>query len=400
MTTTISNQQQWQLVYKRQSLANAKHWLALVENCENVSELAQQDYDNLLRALEFSLSDDSTYEIAYRLVRALFDLGNNYADWDRWLVYLERVLSLSKRQGVLAETTWLLEKIGSIYHNKCNYPTAEKQLKIVQENYLQLNDQHGYAIATIRLAVNYAIQGKSELGIQLCQQALEIGDSLADELIQAHANLNLSSIYNRTGDYEKTIQSAEKAYQLYRRLNEKTYANKVMVNIAHSWVKLGNWQKVDELSRYLVEELLEEEDIHTYSTFKLNLGNIAFNQKEYEVAERHLQEALQLYSQLPKLTELAYTYNNLGLVYTEMQEWETAEAMLQKAIDIQDKLGDIFNWANATDNLATLYEIQGNTAVIPDLLIPALKALKSISDTPRTQKLLLEIEERLARVPP
>lgn len=90
MTSPIPNQPTWTEILRQQKLANVQRWLKLLEQESDLSAFIQTDYDNLLRALETSLEKNDSFDLAYKLIIALNPVVLGYADWDRWLQYLQK----------------------------------------------------------------------------------------------------------------------------------------------------------------------------------------------------------------------------------------------------------------------------------------------------------------------
>lgn len=394
MKKTVANQNHWRDVFRRQSLINAENWLDKVEK-EGAASLIATDYENLLRALEIALTNPTTFDLAYRLIRALFSVVYGYADWSRWLVYLEQALSLTQNTNKPLEEAFLLELQGDLLVPTNDLRKAESVFQQAGEKFQSLHKIGDFSRILAKLSAIFDLKGDSLKGIELCHYALSLAQSEEDIQGMAHANLTLSHIYVRTRNWEEGLAAAQIAHALYQELNEPEFSNKALMNIVAFWAELNNWEEVDQISKPLIESLIASGDIRTLSLLKNNLGVVAFNQGDHKKAESLWQDALRLHSQIQEPTELAGLYNNLGVLYTILAEWTAAEEMLQKAILAYKELGDTYNWANALDNLADLYEVQGDTAVIPPILEEAIAGLQVIDRTPHTQKLLTSMQNHL-----
>ncbi|MCB9418773.1 MAG: tetratricopeptide repeat protein [Ardenticatenaceae bacterium] len=400
MTQAISNKSHWQQILIQQKLANARRWLSLIESQDDPTTLVSTDYDNFLRALETTLLSTETFDLAYQLIQSIYIFTLDYADWDRWLIYLEKALEISKKLHLQKEEATLLVQIGDTLYRMANLKRAKKLYKRASELYKNLNDPVGYANTLTKTAILIDLQGKINESIALCQQALDIAEGAEDKEIVAQVHVYLSRIYYRSRNWEAALDTAQKAYEFYRLKGPTKLARKTLMNIIAIWAELGKWQEVDDVSKKLVNELTASGDIRTLSQLKNNLGVVAFNQKQYQVAEGFWQEALNLHSQIQEPTEQATLYNNLGVVYTLISEWQAAEEMLNRAVASHKQLGDVYNWANSLDNLADLYEAQGETAVSRQILQEAHTGLLPIADSPHALELLNSIAKRLERLTP
>jgi tetratricopeptide (TPR) repeat protein len=292
----------------------------------------------------------------------------------------------------------LLELSGRLLSYTGDLEQAEQTFLKAGHLYNQQNDMAGYAHVLALLATIFNQHGKTTEAVELCQEALEIAETMSDDILVANINLSLSDIYIRGRNWREGLVAAQKAYTIYQNTEAPRYVTQALINLFAIWATLEEWKEIESHTGELLNLLAESGEIHRLSQLKNNLGIAAYNQNNYVKAESEWQEALQLHSQIQEPSELASLYNNLGLVYTKTGEWEAALEMLQKSVGAFKKLGDVFRWANSLDNLADLYEAQGNTAASRQALKEAITGLKSIDPSPPTQELLSEMEAHLARL--
>ena len=399
MKQAISNKSHWQQVLTQQKLANAHRWLSLIELHDDPTTLVSTDYENFLRALETTLLNSDTFDLAYQLIQSIYIIALDYADWDRWLIYLENALTMSQKLKKESEKATLLIQTGDIHYRMGNLTRAEEAYKAASRYFKDLNNLASYASSLAKLAILFDLQGDLQQGITLCKKALTIAETIGEEGVASQVNLYLSSIYHRSRNWEAALETAEKSYKYYEEHGPQKFAQKALMNIVAIWAELGKWTEADRVSVKLIEALTTSGDVRTLSQLKNNLGVVAFNQANYLAAESSWQEALHLHSQIQEPTELASLYNNLGVVYTVLHEWEAAQEMLANAIVAHKKLGDVYNWANSLDNLADLYEAQGETAVCRQILVEAQAGLQAIADSPHAQELLKSMSKRLETLP-
>jgi tetratricopeptide (TPR) repeat protein len=395
MSENISNKERWREMLRHQSMANARHWLATIEETNDVSSVAASDYDNLLRALENTLQNPDSFDLAYRLVQALYFVAVDYADWDRWLIYLEKSLDMAQRLKLENEQAGLLAQIGDIHYHVGDLTAAEASYREAVRKSNLLEDKSYYASTLTKLALIYDQQGKVQEGMELCQEALAIAEAIDDGWVIAQASLNLSYVYLRALRIPEGLAAAERAYKRFEMQSNRKFADKALLNMVFTWIGLAEWHKVDEVSDRLMESLAAEGDIRNLIRLKNSLGIAAFNQDNWLAAEALWQEALILHSQIQEPREIANLYNNLGMVYIKLEEWNAANGMLQNAITAYRQLGDTYYWANAMDNLADLYEAKEDTNALRQVLEEAKTGLQTILDSAHARELLDSINARL-----
>jgi tetratricopeptide (TPR) repeat protein len=399
MTTTISNKTHWQKIFFQQKLANAQYWLSLIEENNDPAQLIATDYENVLLALEATLQRQDTFDLAYKLIQSIYPIAIDYADWNRWLIYLDNALQFSYDLNKLEEHAKLLIQIGDINYRMAEIKKAEYLYERAIEEFKSIDNLAGYANVLTKLAVLYAHQGQVQKGIEFCQQALNIANQLNNSELIAQVNLYFSHIYYRSRDWDQALKTAQRAYKHYSANGPPRMARKTLMNIIATWAEIENWEEVNKVSKNLENELILFGDIRTLSQLKNNLGVVAFNQENYATAEGYWQEALKLHSQIQEPIEQASLYNNLGVVYTLMNEWQAAKDMLNKAVAAHQQLGDVYNWANSLDNLADLYEEMGKMDQCRKILEEAWSGLSKMADSQHAQELLNSISKRLSSLP-
>lgn len=392
----ISQKAKWRNVLEQQKLANAQRWLEILEKSNAPITLVHEDYDNFLRALETTIQTPKTFEIAYKLSQILYPIIFGYADWDRWLIYLQQMHFISNNLKKEHEEARLLQQIGDIQYHKGNLPSAEENYHTASLLYKNQGNLSSYSRTLAMLASLKDIQGEPKKGVSLCQKAIAEAQKAQDNLALANASLNLSNIYRRIRNWEQALKAAKTAYLIFHRLGHSALLTKTSITLIAIWAESGDWEEINQLSAELITVLNESGDVYKLCQLKNNLGAVAYRQGNYVLAEAAWQEALQLNSQIQEPMELASIYNNLGMVYTQLQEWETAEEMLLKAITAYQRFGDTFSWANSLDNLADLYEVREQTAEFKQTLQEAIVGLQVLKDTPHAAELLDYMQKRLA----
>jgi tetratricopeptide (TPR) repeat protein len=396
MEAVISRQNHWQTILRQQQLANAERWLGLVRNNSGSQQIVLENYDNLLRALEFTLRDAGTFHLSFELIQALHTVVLGYADWERWLNYLETALYAAQQFHDESVRARLLELSADVVFQMGDLERAELLYQRASQIYKGLDDLNNQSRMLIKLGPVLSTQGQLTKAIRLCEQAYELAQATGNRWLMATASLNLSHIEYSAHNWQVGLEAAQKAYQLYRGHHKPEYTAKALANVVAGWAQLEEWDQADAASAELLEILTASGDIHTLVVLKNTLGVIAFNQSNYQAAELAWQEALQLSLQMQAPHQSASLYNNLGKLYTQMAEWDEAARMLEQAIRIYQKFGDVYNWANSMDNLADLYEAQGLMQPYRDTLKTAVATLSTIEPTTRVQTLLQAMRQRLA----
>ena len=400
MTLKISNQSLWQDVFRQQAISNVERWINVLESSEASSAVALEDYDNILRAIEFTLKNEELFELSIQLINLSFSATYNFADWDRWNVYLNAALAQSRQLNDFFREATLSEKLGDLHVDRNRNKEAKQYYQQSLEIYKRLGLFAQYANILTKLGQLHRLSGKPETGLELCLEALKIAESLNDKEIIATTELGLSSIYLITKEWELVLNSSTRSYHLFMELKNLNHAARALNNRFIAWFRLDMWDEIGNKPEELINELKEIGDVYILAKLKLNLGVFTAAKGDYKGAELYYLDALDLATQNQVPHDVALVSNNLGVAYTKLGDWESAEEMLFKSIAIYRELDDINSLINSMDNLALLYEAQGKTAVASQTLSDAISLSTDQDLQPHIQSLLKEMQERLDALNP
>ena len=396
MSQSITNLNKWQAILRQQRQTNIEYWLHQLDTCEDLNAFVIKEYDNLLRTLESALQQDTTFDLAYRLIQKLSFVVFGYVDWDRWLVYLQGAEEMSHRLQREAEQAFIKERICHIYFHRADFEAADKLYRETADIFERLGDIDSYAFTLSRLGLTtYELYQDLSKSIALCNEAIQLAEPLQNDLLKGHLYDALSYIYNRAREWRLGLQAAQKGYAFIQDSNHPRMKEHIQSRIVLAHIFLEEWEAVQEKSAQLTEMFLAAGDIAGLAGLKLNLGVAAFKQGNYVLSESLWQEVLSLQSQIQRPLSLAHVCNNLGKVYTKMGEWEAAHNFLDKAISLFEQLADTYEWVNSMDNLVDLYEAQGDKKMCRDMLTQVLTQLKDAEPDTPVQKLLAIMRQRL-----
>ena len=182
---------------------------------------------------------------------------------------------------------------------------------------------------------------------------------------QSSSNLNSGKTFSR---FDENVELKEKIYQL--KYSDPNLAISICLNSLEDYIPLGPslftlylYSTLGELYlkkdlpvlslSYLEDamyeyELIKKEDIEFSNSqptqqpwLTINIGNIFFNQGQYEKALERYELSMSYFSQLdsllPKIRGLSTTYNNIALIHIELQNYNLALENITKAYNLREK---------------------------------------------------------------
>lgn len=390
-----SELKRWQDMLRQQKQINARQWLTRLETAVDLPELVKQEYDNLLRVLENAMQDDEAFDLVFDLIQKLHPFVVGYADWDRWLIYLQNALERSEELKRPQQLARLLELVSDMAYLSGDWNRAQSFYSRSLKAYEELGDLQGRGSSLARLSAIYTAQGKIEAAIELGERAIAISERAGNLITVAYSKLTLSQACYHAQKMERSLRLSQESLALGNQLELSDLVDKALLNIVACEISLGHWEEAARSAKILEKRVTEAGDVRLLGQIRNNLGIIYFQKGEYLAAERAWDDVLQLHSQMQYPAEAAAIHNNLGKVYTKLGEWDTAEQMLLQAVQVYDSLGDLVQWTNTMDNLADLYEAWGKTAVFQHTLQQAITRLSLVQDSSLILELRAAMQQRL-----
>ena len=210
--------------------------------------------------------------------------------------------------------------------------------------------------------------------------------SSIDVSAQSASNLNSGKTFSR---FDENVELKEKIYQL--KYSDPNLAISICLNSLEDYIPLGPslftlylYSTLGEL--YLKKDLpvlslsYLEDAMYEYELIKkegivfsnsqptqqpwltINIGNIFFNQGQYQKALERYELSMSYFSQLdsllPKIRGLSTTYNNIALVHIELQNYNIALENINKAYNLREKYNfNPIDIAHSFKSLSELYYI-------------------------------------------
>ena len=207
-----------------------------------------------------------------------------------------------------------------------------------------------------------------------------------DVSAQSDNNLNSGKTFSR---FDENVELKEKIYQL--KYSDPNLAISICLNSLEDYIPLGPslftlylYSTLGEL--YLKKDLpvlslsYLEDAMYEYELIKkegivfsnsqptqqpwltINIGNIFFNQGQYQKALERYELSMTYFSQLdsllPKIRGLSTTYNNIALVHIELQNYNIALENITKAYNLREKYNfNPIDIAHSFKSLSELYFI-------------------------------------------
>uniref|UniRef100_A0A3Q2I1Q9 Kinesin light chain n=1 Tax=Equus caballus TaxID=9796 RepID=A0A3Q2I1Q9_HORSE len=229
------------------------------------------------------------------------------------------------------------------------FPSEDNERKGPEAAGAAAAQQGGYEIpARLRtlhnLVIQYAGQGRYEVAVPLCRQALEDLERSSGHChpdVATMLNI-LALVYRDQNKYKEATDLLHDALQI----REKTLGPEhpavaaTLNNLAVLYGKRGRYREAEPLCQRALE--IREKVLGTdHPDVAKQLNNLALlcqNQGKFEAVEQHYARALSIYEALggPHDPNVAKTKNNLASAYLKQNKYQQAEELYKEILSRED----------------------------------------------------------------
>lgn len=229
--------------------------------------------------------------------------------------------------------------------------------------------------------------------IRANQQALQLARQLTDWQGEGKAQVALSNLYRRKGDFVAARRAAQLAQQLYLHHGDVRGQGQV-------WLQLSTIYSIQANTAAALEAALkglplseQAGDLQTSSRLRYTMGSVYQKMGNYAEAFPLLRSALRTGQQTKDQQLVLAALADLGESYRILKRWPQAEMYYQRGLRLSQQVGDKTGEAGFVTSLADVYGLQGNQ---PQALAHALRA-RELVRTYQDQYTLPAVELMLAR---
>ena len=192
-----------------------------------------------------------------------FDLGNYFMA----ISYELKALGLYKELKLPADEADVYNNIANSYMRVDDYPSALKNFMQALTIYQQLNMTESEALVLSNIGMNYHALSDSAKAFMYYQKALLIDEQNNNKINLAHDYEHIGVLYDDANEFDKALVYYKKSLTLNREINNQREIAANLVNIAIVYRKLKNYS----LAYKNLNDALE---IYTVLTDKYNIANL------------------------------------------------------------------------------------------------------------------------------
>ena len=300
--------------------------------------LMPTNLDSAFTVCKQAVAISAKINFSYGVIKGLNGMAVNY--WyknnpDLAIPTFHKALSRAMEDKNTDLEAMVLNNLGTYYGLLGVSDSAEKYHKMAISTGKALPDKNLYAKSLGHLGMVYSNKGSFIEAIQCILDAIEIFKASQSSLDLANAYNVLGMIYYDLEDFEHAVSAYRLALKIIGPDGDVQLQMAVFQNLGNLYFNIK--KDTDSALIFTTRELnLAQETNNEYPRLSalVNLGNIAFDEKDY-------QQALTIYTDALKSPLIQYRnqahatiLGNLGLVYLSLGDLENAEKYAKKGLQL------------------------------------------------------------------
>lgn len=224
-----------------------------------------------------------------------------------------------------------------------------------------LNDAEGKASALLNLGYFAFEQGEWEPAVERLERALDVAREAGLDLMGARILGNLSITYDARGEHRRAIELYQQSIDTFTALNRLLDVGQGLSNMGYSWYRLEAYDKAMDCYQQALELLDKVGDVREQGVAYLHMAEVAVATEQLREARDHCTQATRRFRRIGFELGIA----DIDRIYAGIARAEgrtaVAERYLNEAIDVYKEYGDQLNLAEAHKELGRLLKETGKS---------------------------------------
>ena len=179
-------------------------------------------------------------------------------------------------------------------------------------------------------------------GLRYAEELISLANQENNFLYLYRGYQRKGSIYYQLGDPQEALQQFLKSINAAINADYPEGEGGAYITVADTYGAIGNYENAKDYYLKAIDILSQTNDSLTLATAKLNIGDLYFNNQEYDLALQNFEESGKIFEDLNYFIGKAYNLGNTGMVYAQLDKNNLAEKNIQEAINMLNELGDSY----------------------------------------------------------
>lgn len=336
---------------------------------------AQFQYDQARKTYDMAISETGSDAICLaqltRLKGRTFLLSDQY---DSALFYLERARSMADKLN--SDTLLALAdlSLGTTMQLKGLTDSAEYYFKESIAKYQASADTTGISKSYTSLAILYKYTGDFDKAIENALKAYEIARKYGNAGQYTETLINLGNIYDKLAEYDTALSCYQLAYQSAAENEKPKLASSALQNtgvIFYRWGKKAESKNELQTARAWYEQSVDKflsaiefsKSINDKRRLAMLYSNISILYRrlgQNKEAIQYAREAVVMSKEIDDITRQLNALNNLGLIYYKIEDFRQAKQCYLESFELAVKAKQKESIKKTCNNLSDVYEAQGD----------------------------------------
>ncbi len=213
----------------------------------------------------------------------------------------------------------------------------------------------GKAKAETYLGLFYLVQAEFDVARKFTESALAYFTETNDAKGIADANYNLASIFYRSNDYHKGLQTLLESLKCYRQLNDLRNQARVLIPIGTIFEYFGDYQNAATVYQQCIEISKEINDLNQESNAYTPLCGIYIKRNEVEKALDLIEKSISIKKETGDNRGLAYALYTRGKAYLRKKDLDSALNDFSTALSMTTEANDRLGQGMVLNKMGTAY---------------------------------------------
>ncbi len=257
----------------------------------------------------------------------------------------------------------------------------------------KLGYQYGEAYSSFILGISYKYLGDYNKSIEYAENAYNIFNHIKNEPYKARVLNSLGNLYKRKGDFEKAIVNFTISMDISKRIKDSIMLSALYNNIAVLYYELGNRHEQSlEYHKLNLELLKKVGDKGNIFNCYMNLGNVYKDMNDNEKALDYYRQSLD-YLEENNLYDKLLLVHNLGTVYEKLKKYELALRYYNDAIELEKIMGNKGMLVYSLQGVGNVLLSQGSFVEGEKYLLKSYTLAKEIGDLTKQKRLVNNLKK-------
>ncbi len=269
--------------------------------------------------------------------------------------------------------------MGIIYAQRGDLKNAELQFTDTASTYRRINDQEGIIEIYNELARICFMRSDFYRAIDYISDALDYCDRIKDERMKAQLLGNLGTIYMIKDEWQQAKKNLLVSLELNVKHRDEINICRCLLSLGYVSVLLREFSKAEGYLKRAYRIIYENSFLRELGIYHEYSGELAFLQDDFEEAEKHYLEAIQIGEKIaPKSAIISQATRLLAELQVRSGDLDEALASCKRSLQVSVSIGEKLEEAMAYKILGQIYSLKAKKAEARKNFTRAIRSLREI----------------------